>query len=862
MPAPTVAVTVRLSDFGGGAEAGVVITARLSAVDYTPDGTFVSTEPVTATTDEDGIAVLNLFPNALVPSGLGTRGTVARVTAPLPNSRYLSVQAAIPNEDCSLTSCLVDQEFNGLDASQLAASDAQAARDLAQQWATQTDEEVEAGQGYGAKKYAEDAAASEDSASDDAIAAAASAVAAAASEALAQQHADDALDYASEVGDAVADAELARDETLNAVGNIFDSVTNGLAAAGSGEHFVVAQTYGEGVDCYLDSAGTAVWQRARASGDLAIAQVIERNYPFPVAPVACMFSHHTLVQDGRGANNAARPADKIFARNLYAYVHSPRQAGSGPTVTTFYADGPTATGTATRVLYTAAAQLFSIWTSAYRPPAGTYTVRFKCKSNTAGDFAIRFGNSAAGYSAGTALAAGWTTFTLQFTTNGTDYATFVITGDGANTPDLLVDEMQIYNAASTDVPAFSTELPGDDFMPALAWPKARHVLRALDNRTSAVEGSGILRVQGYPAALAFTAITMIVIATIDESSTNHQFLTTDASTPLGTTNSTLAISSNQSDAAPDCTGITMFAANYMLNQGFETIGFAVGPTDRVAYLDNIEIGSAVSAFAGFSARMFRVGANANTETAYQNSFRLRGRIAAAAVFNQKLSATQYAATVAAMKARVRAAGIRVEDHLAFMVALGDSQTSSFSGTRGPSWAVLQAVDGTHTPNLAMRNLAAGGATLADVVTNQLPVALRVIAQTIAVEGRICVVPLFVSTNDQSTIIADHAAWWETLQTTLLEPIVAAGGIPIIGTPCPDGSADAGWEAARLSLRTLMLASDYAVADMGDPATTMGDPATTLGGVYYDSDFRHFLAAGHALLAVIWAAAIAAAIAAA
>lgn len=159
MTAPTVPVTVRLADFGGSSEPGIVVTARMSDVDYMADGTFVANGPVEGTTDVDGLVTLNLFPNAAMPSGLGTRGTTVRVRATLPNSRRLSVIAVIPNEPCSLASCVVNQEPTGLDLSQQAASDAQAARNLAKRWATQTDAEVEAGQGFGAKKYAQDAAA-------------------------------------------------------------------------------------------------------------------------------------------------------------------------------------------------------------------------------------------------------------------------------------------------------------------------------------------------------------------------------------------------------------------------------------------------------------------------------------------------------------------------------------------------------------------------------------------------------------------------------------------------------------------------------------------------------------------------------
>lgn len=159
MTVPTQPVTIRLADFGGASIAGVTVTARLTAVDYTPDGTFVSTEPVTGVTNALGEVTLQLFPNALVPLGLGTTGSRVRVTAAMPSSRQLKVEAVIPNEPCSLAANIVNQEPIGLAGSELAAANALASQKLAKQWATQTTAEVEAGQGYGAKKYAEDAAA-------------------------------------------------------------------------------------------------------------------------------------------------------------------------------------------------------------------------------------------------------------------------------------------------------------------------------------------------------------------------------------------------------------------------------------------------------------------------------------------------------------------------------------------------------------------------------------------------------------------------------------------------------------------------------------------------------------------------------
>jgi hypothetical protein len=108
MTAPTQPVTINIADFGGPAVAGIVVTARLSDVDYTEDGTFVSTKPVTGTTNSSGITVLQLFPNAVAPDGLGTRNTTVIITAFPPASRPINVEAVIPDAPCNLADVLVN----------------------------------------------------------------------------------------------------------------------------------------------------------------------------------------------------------------------------------------------------------------------------------------------------------------------------------------------------------------------------------------------------------------------------------------------------------------------------------------------------------------------------------------------------------------------------------------------------------------------------------------------------------------------------------------------------------------------------------------------------------------------------------
>lgn len=120
MPVPTQPVTINLADFGGTAAADVTVTARLSQVDYTADGTFVSTEPVTGVTDVNGQVVLELFPNALSPDGLGTIGSVVRVTARIPYSLPLDVLAMVPDHPCNLVNIVVVEEPTGLSQIQIA----------------------------------------------------------------------------------------------------------------------------------------------------------------------------------------------------------------------------------------------------------------------------------------------------------------------------------------------------------------------------------------------------------------------------------------------------------------------------------------------------------------------------------------------------------------------------------------------------------------------------------------------------------------------------------------------------------------------------------------------------------------------
>jgi hypothetical protein len=125
MPAPTVAVTVDLSAMGGEAIEGVTVRARLDMNEVYEE--IIISRPVEEVTDANGIAILNLFPNAPSPTGLGTQGSTYRFTASIPNGRSLNVRARVPNEACRLENILVDSEPVTLSAAELALAQAQTA---------------------------------------------------------------------------------------------------------------------------------------------------------------------------------------------------------------------------------------------------------------------------------------------------------------------------------------------------------------------------------------------------------------------------------------------------------------------------------------------------------------------------------------------------------------------------------------------------------------------------------------------------------------------------------------------------------------------------------------------------------------
>lgn len=122
MTTPTIAVTCVANDQNGNPVAGAVFTARLDSTEVYQG--FVVPERVQVVANASGIAVLNLWPNAL-----GVAGSLYRVTAVNPDTgrKFLDTTISVPNSPCNLHEILVQGPYPTLDAAAQALVAAQGA---------------------------------------------------------------------------------------------------------------------------------------------------------------------------------------------------------------------------------------------------------------------------------------------------------------------------------------------------------------------------------------------------------------------------------------------------------------------------------------------------------------------------------------------------------------------------------------------------------------------------------------------------------------------------------------------------------------------------------------------------------------
>lgn len=234
MPAPTVAVTVKLFAQDGTPYANTKVTAKLDQNEIYHG--FVISDEVVGYTDVDGICVLDLFPND-PNTGLGTTGSVYTIKASPAGGKSWRVTAQVPNSDCDLEDIADRDVLPGLSQAEAAEAAAVAA--------------------------ATEAAGSAAAADTSADAAAASASAAASSSSSASASASTASTAATTAASAAASASTSATNAGTSATSAATSSTNaGNSATAAGLSEIAADGYAASAAA---SASTATTQAGNAA---------------------------------------------------------------------------------------------------------------------------------------------------------------------------------------------------------------------------------------------------------------------------------------------------------------------------------------------------------------------------------------------------------------------------------------------------------------------------------------------------------------------------------------------------------------------------------------------------------------------
>ena len=122
MTITTVPITCTFNDQNGNPIAGARVTAKLNKIEIY-QGMLVA-DTATAVADANGVAVLNVWPNAL-----GTQGSLYAITAisPATGGKFMDAMVSVPNSACNLHQILNIAPYPAIDAAQQALAGAQGA---------------------------------------------------------------------------------------------------------------------------------------------------------------------------------------------------------------------------------------------------------------------------------------------------------------------------------------------------------------------------------------------------------------------------------------------------------------------------------------------------------------------------------------------------------------------------------------------------------------------------------------------------------------------------------------------------------------------------------------------------------------
>jgi lysophospholipase L1-like esterase len=667
-------------------------------------------------------------------------------------------------------------------------------------------------------------------------------------------------DAAAASAAAAAVSATEAEEFATSVGGIYLTKAAGIADTVSGQLFQVRQEFGEAVDVNLNSAGAAVYQETRPFGLGETARLIQSLQgssltasQHTLAPMISINSFDALMSDGRNVPN--RAALTAPSKNIINFDTGDIRTVTVTNVTTTKNFATIDGVLATRFQITNAANGLFLW-SGTAPPAGTYKYSYKVRMNAGeGSKDLRHGNSIVGYATATISDAAWTTLTGTFTASGANYTSWsLVPAVAAVLPfDLLVGEVQFHEDDGNALPAFSAEPPP-------AWHAKASLLSQLgavrgtikrDDMVLDLEntGSAVLKANTWPATRTFTEFSAIALFR-NRLAAAGQILVTETDAALGTNANTMQIGvavAGTLNMQPVNAGFTNIN---VLGQGWHPAGLRLKDGSRQCFFHEIELNSSSAAWAGFPARLLRLGGQTFSSP-------MDGDLILMDAWGEYLEDADWYAAVQRCRDIAGLCGETMGTFRNFYIAEGDSRTALLN----TSYAYLMGNAGEFTPNLFLRNFAVSGSSAA-TLTARLPNVQRAVDQAVMAGAR-PIISVLVGTNDATAVAASGAAAY---YTGTLKPLWAAykamtdavGGRFIAATELPRGNDVPGYEAERVTLNGLIRgdATLYdALADFAsDPV--MGDPDSFTLTPGNWTDALHPNAAGHLLLKPYMRAALA------
>lgn len=539
--------------------------------------------------------------------------------------------------------------------------------------------------------------------------------------------------------------------------------------------------------------------------------------------------------------------------NLLSYITDDlrSQSATNITITRNFADGPTRAGKAARVQH-AATNAYNYKYINRNPPAGQYTVRHKLRSAPgAGTQALRSG-WVSDFRNFSIDETGWTTITYTFTCNGSNYGDYRITNNaGPGTLDYLEDEYQFYPGDGTNMPAFADEVFDGAYRRHPAYAGSITLTSGLIDIASS---GGIVTLQDFLAGKNLTEMTLLVACDATALGTGTVFAC-DKNVELSTVSSTMGLLMPAGDSYSTfpVTAVETIAPVRPVGDGLQIAGIRLKAAERDMLFHEIPVNSDTTAFAGFTAKCFRMGSASTLQIQDATTSLFTGKIGGAYLWARALTDAEIITACAAIRASAAANGATMGTFTKFWTAEGDSITATgATGTNAPGY-FYQNTDPAVAGNWG-RNSAVAGNTLAQINSRRVEVARRV--RMGAANGRVSVLTILTGTNDAAAIVADAATWYASFVAylTYMKANIGTGKL-VVCTLLPKNFP--GYNAQRNIINGWIAADSHlydALCDFG-AEPHVGPDGAPAALVYYD-DTTHPNTLGHSYMGPLMASTLA------